>query len=69
LSRLDSKRQLFVAAVVAQEALAGELRHLFADQALFVEAVTQTFLRGGGVDGQGVEKVVGAEPLAVVGKT
>ena len=54
--------------VVAQEAKAGEGSDLFTDEALLVEAVTQAFLGGSRVQAQGLQQVVGAEPLAVVGK-
>ena len=58
----------FVVGIAGEEAPAGELGDLFGDQALFVEAVAQALLRGGRVEGEGVQQVVGAEPLAVVGK-
>jgi hypothetical protein len=52
----------FVVAVLVQEALAGELRHLLADELLLVEAVAQALLRSGGVTTRGAS----AENLARV---
>ena len=57
---------LFVAGVALQEAVPGELGHLLAHQALFVEAVAQAFLGCGGVESERLKQVVGAEPLAVI---
>lgn len=42
------------AAVAAEESSAGELVDLFADQALFVEAVAEAFGDGGRVEGKRV---------------
>lgn len=52
---------LLVAGVVAQEAFAGELGHLFVDQALLVKAVAQALLGDAGVQAEAAGDVVGAE--------
>ena len=59
-----------VAAVVAQKAPAGELGHLFADELLFIKAIAQALLGGGGVDAEAFKQVVAAQPgfkLGVLG--
>src|SRR5512139_849401 len=58
----------FVVGVALEEAATGQLRHLLADQALFVEAVAQTLLHEGGVHSELPQQVVGTEPGAVIGK-
>jgi hypothetical protein len=58
----------FVTAVVAQEAVAGERHDLVTDELLFIKAVAQALLCGGGVEVQSTEHVVAAQPGAVVGK-
>ena len=58
----------FVRLVAGEEAAAGELGDLFGDQALFVEAVTEALLGGGGVEGELLQHVVAADPLSVIGE-
>ena len=63
--------QFLVDAVVAgahERRAAGQLRQLFAHQALFIEAVAQALVRHGRVDGDLVEQVVAAGPLILSGE-
>ena len=59
----------FVASVISQVAAAGELRDLLAYEFLLVVAIAQTFLHGGGIGGQGLQQIIRAQPIAVIGKT
>jgi len=58
-----------VVGVAVQVAPPGELRHLLADQPLFVEAVADALLHAGGVQGQLAQEVVGVQPGALIGET
>ncbi len=56
-----------IAALVAVHVpVAGELRHLFADEPLLVEPIAQALGDGGRVIPQRIEQVVAGEPLAVM---
>ena len=57
-----------VVAVAFQEPSTGELGHLFAQQLLFIEAIPQALLGGGGVGREDAEHVVRTEPTAPVGE-
>jgi hypothetical protein len=52
---------LLVAGVVVQETFAGQLGHLFVDEALLIKAITQAFLGDAGVQADAAGDVVGAE--------
>ena len=58
----------FIVSITDQEATSGELRHLFIDQALFVETVAETFLRGVRIEREGLDHIVASQPVTVVGK-
>ena len=58
----------FVVGIAIKETPPGQLRDLFAHQALFVETVAEPLLHAGGVHAELAEQIVGAEPGAVAGK-
>ncbi|KPC24120.1 RTX toxin [Pseudomonas syringae pv. cilantro] len=59
----------FVVGVAIKETSAGELRDLFANQFLFIEAIAKTLLGQGWVDLQAFQHVIRRQPGAIAGET